>query len=128
MKRAPKRRAGFSLIEALIAVSIFGIALAAVVPSFIFNARTNRESQRRTEAVVVAQQYVDSLRQQDFGSWPETGATATQTVNGKSYQTVLTYCVGTLIHCGDGARHLKVEVKTDGKVYYQVETVYTAFE
>lgn len=121
-------RAGFSLIEALVAVSIFGVALAAIVPSFIFNAQANRESLYRSEAVIAAQQYVDGLRQKSFSTWPGSGTTETRTINGKSYQTVLKYCVGTLTLCSDRARHLKVEVSKNGEIYYQVETVYTVFE
>ncbi len=65
---------GFSLIEALIALSILSVVLASVVPLFITFSRSNLDSQRRTEAIAVAQMVVDELRQQSFEQWPESMA------------------------------------------------------
>lgn len=122
-----RRTAGFSLIEALVAVSIFGVALAAIVPSFVFYSQTNLTSQRRTEATAIAQQVVDGLRQKDFAAWDASGKTYTLSAGGGSYEAKLTYCTAALTLCNSGARHLKVEVNQNGKTYYEVETVFTAF-
>ena len=124
-----KRTSGFSLIEALVAVSILGIALAAVAPVFISFAQVNRENQYKTQALAVAQQTVDGLRQQKFTEWPASGDTQTVTQSGTSYQRKVLWCVPPVsTYCSDGSRHLKVEVSKNDKVYYQVETVYTTFE
>lgn len=120
-------RSGFSLLEAVVAVAIFGIALAAIVPAFIYYAQTNLASQRKTEAVVVAQRVVDGLRQTDFALWPASGTVSAADAGGSNFQVALTYCTGSLTLCNDGARHLRVEVSQGGKVYYRVETVYTTF-
>lgn len=122
-----RRTAGFSLVEALVAVSIFGVALAAIVPSFVFFSRSNLSSQRRTEAAAIAQQVVDGLRQKDFATWDPSGESYTLSAGGGDYKAELTYCTGTLTLCNSGARHLRVEVKQHGKTYYEVETVFTAF-
>lgn len=123
-----KHSNGFSLIEALVAVSILSIALAAIAPIFISYAQVNRESQYKTQALALAQQIVDGLRQREFSEWPTSGRTEAVSSDGTEYQTRVSYCTGSLTYCSDGARHLKVEVSKNDKIYYQVETVYTAFE
>lgn len=125
--RRNSREAGFSLLEAVVAVAVFGVVLAAVIPAFIYYAQTNLNSQRRTEAVVAAQQIVDGLRQTDFSLWPASGTVTSLAGGNTDYQATLTYCTGTLNLCNDGARHLRVEVSKGAKVYYRVETVYTTF-
>ena len=45
---------GFTLVEALVAISIMGIALAGIVPSFIHNMDTNTSSEQHSDAVAVA--------------------------------------------------------------------------
>ena len=49
------RRDGLTLIEALVAVSILAILLAAVVPAFTNALRINTRSETRSQAVAAAQ-------------------------------------------------------------------------
>ena len=125
---------GFSLIEALIALSILSVVLASVVPLFITFSRSNLDSQHRTEAIAVAQMVVDELRQQSFEQWPESwpdpdGVKSLSSGHEDTlYDARISYCTADLPLCGSGARHTRVEVVKDGKTYYQVETVYTQFD
>ncbi len=117
---------GFSLIEAVIAVAILGVLMAGVIPAFIGNLNINDQSERRSEAVVLAQQTFETLRRGDMASLPMSGSsTETNLLNGRSYKVTTYYCLVAL-YCKQGSsRHLTVEVQVSGKKVYEVETVYT---
>ena len=125
---------GFSLVEALIALSILSVVIASIAPLFITFSQTNLKSQRRTEAIAVAQIVVDELRQKPFNEWPASypdAASLGARSSGKEdnlYDTKILYCTDELPLCDSGARHTRVEVMKDGETYYQVETVYTQFD
>ncbi len=123
------KRQGFSLVEAIIAMAILSVVLAAIAPLFISYSQTNLQSQRRTEAVAIAQMEMDGLRKKPFANWPASGSV--QSVpsgqSGNVYNVRTSYCTAELPYCDSGARHIKVEVIKDGRTYYQVETVYTQF-
>ena len=122
-------RQGFSLVEAIIAMAILSVVLAAVAPLFISYSQTNMQSQRRTEAVAVAQMEMDGLRKKPFADWPASGSVHSSPGNQANniYNIKTSYCTAELPFCDSGARHIRVEVMKDGRTYYQVETVYTQF-
>lgn len=61
---------GFSLIEATIALSTFGITLAYAMPLFLFSKMNNIKSEVRTGALMVSQQIFDDLRGVPFNNIP----------------------------------------------------------
>ncbi|MDZ7707507.1 MAG: type II secretion system protein [Trueperaceae bacterium] len=71
MVRTPgASREGLTLVEALIAVSILTILLAAVIPAFTDALRINTRSEVRSQAVAAAQTVLDSLRAVPPSEWP----------------------------------------------------------
>ncbi|UEM06292.1 type II secretion system GspH family protein [Skermanella rosea] len=53
--RALGRRAGFSLIEVLVALAILGIALGAMLPRLSFGSLASERAERTEEAVMLAE-------------------------------------------------------------------------
>lgn len=123
------RRAGFSLIEAIIAIAIIGIVLAAVVPAFVSNLRINTDNEVRTGAVAAAQTVLDRFRVQPKGDWPTSGSTVSVDSHARSYDVQVDYqrfCQGG--NCFDGAELIDLEVGYGGRTRYTVSTVFTAFD
>ncbi|TVP75469.1 MAG: type II secretion system protein [Gemmatimonadales bacterium] len=120
-------RAGFSLVEAIVALAVLAVILGALVPAFAQNLRTNTDSEKRTAAVAIAQQEVDNLRASS--NWPSSGTTRQVQSGQGTYETVLNYqryCDGGT--CFDGARIVTVEVRFNDRTIYEVETVFTLLD
>lgn len=117
---------GFTLLEALVALAIMGIALAGLVPAFQAFLDANSASEERSNAVAAAQQVMEMLRQQDPASLPSSGTSAVETiqVGDHEYEVVATYCAQTT-YCSSAARHILLEVSFAGNAVYEVETVFT---
>jgi prepilin-type N-terminal cleavage/methylation domain-containing protein len=116
---------GFTLIEALLAVAILGIALVGILPSFVTLLDANTLSEERSDAVAAAQLVMEDLRQTDPLSMPTSGSSAMTlvTVGGREYETVVSYCVDAT-YC----RHVTVDVSFGGRTVYSVESVYTRLQ
>jgi type II secretory pathway pseudopilin PulG len=120
------RERGATLVEALVALAILGVALTGILPSFITQLQSNTRSEERTSAVVAAQLVMDFHRLEDPEAMPTTGTSAPQlvTIGGLEYEVTTRYCVEPAF-CGDESRHLVVEVHRLGRKIFDVETVYT---
>jgi len=126
VERAVKER-GFSLTEALIALALLAMVAAAILPAFTTHLRANARNEVRSSAVSAAQQRLESLRLQDPASMPDSGSSAPQRVHvdGRDFDVVTHYCERNE-YCDDSrSRHLRVEVRFEGRTIYDVETVYT---
>lgn len=117
---------GMSLIEALLAIVILGIALSSVSQAFVTQRSVNRRNEERGGAAAAAQQVMERLRRQDPASMPTSGASSPEliTVDGRGFEVVTRYCVDAT-YCGAGSRHLRLEVSLAGQRLFDVETVYT---
>jgi prepilin-type N-terminal cleavage/methylation domain-containing protein len=117
---------GFTLTEALIALSILGVALAGVLPTFLTYSDTNTMNEERSGAVAAAQLVAEGLRQVDPAGLPTTGTSPVQVVRvgDRDYEVTQRYCVRSEF-CGADSRHLTIEVRYGGRTVYSVETVYT---
>lgn len=122
---------GLTIVEALVALGIFAIAMAALIPVFTSNARTNNRMELRSGAVSAAQFVLDDLRISQRNDWNLTWPTSV-TVSAGSH----TYVVGINV-CATGdtdclttidAKHIRLEVTQGGTTYYEVETVFTRFD
>lgn len=58
---------GFGLIEILVAISIFTIAMLGIVPLLINFMRTNVENEIRNNANIVVQKTIDDLKNTNLG-------------------------------------------------------------
>jgi len=60
--RILKKREGFSLIEVLIGITLVAIALLGLAQLFTYSVMNNSRSDRMTNAVFLAQEQIDALR------------------------------------------------------------------
>ena len=119
---------GFSLVEALVALAIMGIAAAMIAPALSNQLQANSRSEVRSGAVSVVEQTFEALRLQE----PETMPTSSPqnpppqlvTVGGREYEFITRYCVRQEF-CEENSRHLIVEVRYKGWKVYDAETVFT---
>lgn len=65
-KRRKKSNAGMSLLEVIVAVSIFSIAAAVLLQSFVTSQRINKKSNLYLEATTVAQNIMEEIKSKDF--------------------------------------------------------------
>ncbi len=125
-------RDGLTLVEALIAISILTILLAAVVPAFVQALRINTDSEERSQAVAAAQTVLDSLRAEPPADWPAYSAGGDPPVQqievgGRTFDVTVRhqeYCDASG-DCFDNAREIDLEVSFRDQVRYRVSTVYT---
>lgn len=73
MTRHSSRAAGFTLVEALVALCLFAIGLAALLPLSVSNVRANHNAAVRTQALALAQQELERFRATTFADLPAIG-------------------------------------------------------
>lgn len=119
---------GFSLVEALAALTILTITIGFVSPLFVGQRVNNLKSEIRTGAVAVSQQILDELRQIDPTTLRSSGSDTRSSLQamGYTYEAKIYYCEN-LSYCSTTTRQIRVEVKNNGQTVYNVETVYTQF-
>ena len=78
---------GFTLLEVMVALMVFSIAAAGVMPVFLSQLKYNTGSEERSEAIAAAQYVLDEMRLEDPTLMEEEGTRAaiTVTVNGHDY-------------------------------------------
>ncbi len=59
-------RRGYTLVETLVALAVFAIGLAAILPMVVAGVRANDTAAVRTRAVALAQEKVEALRAMPF--------------------------------------------------------------
>ena len=118
---------GFSLTEALLAISLLGIVLAGILPTFLTFLDANTLSEERSQAVAVAQQVMEDLRESEPKSLPTTGSGAVEflSVGQREFEIERHYCLEPSF-CSSNSRQVVVEVRYGGETIYSVETVLTA--
>lgn len=121
-----RRTGGFTLVEALIGMAILGIVLAGIIPAFLSYMRVNSQSDIKSGAVAAAESVMDDLRQTAIIDWPTSGNVLSPVSGGdRDFDVTVVYCTPSLPYCSGDARHVEVVVRFQGKVYYDVQTVYT---
>lgn len=120
---------GTTLVEALVAMLILGIAAAAILPAFVTQMDASNISEERTTAVAASQQVLETHRLTDPSTMPTSGSSSPQmvVVGPHAFSVITRYCV-TSAYCDTTSRHVVVEVWSDGVMVYDVETVYTKLE
>ncbi|WP_299486843.1 type II secretion system protein [Acaryochloris sp. IP29b_bin.137] len=127
-----KSERGLTLVESVVSLLIFFIALAGIVPLFLNYTISSINNEKRTAAIAVSQEVIDSIRhnqEEDFESIPTTGSEtqASITYLDREYTPVVTYCQNSS-YCSDIARHIKVEIFQNEQSIYEAETVFTTFD
>lgn len=125
MKRYRNQK-GFTLIETIVALGVFGIASAAIANGFVTQMRTNNQNTQRGESIAAAQFILDQQRVIDPTSMPTTGTSApTNVVVGShTYSVTITYCAVPAYCVSPNVRHLRVNVSYQTVLRYSVDTVY----
>lgn len=121
---------GFTLLEVMITMVIFGIVAASMASAFAAQAWFNTRSESRSEAVAAAQQVLDQLRFEDPASLPESGSDdpVDVTVGNHTYQVVVSYCTVPSFCTTANNRHIQVDVSYYDTVRYSVQTVFTRLQ
>ena len=116
---------GFTLVEALFAMAILGVALTSILPSFLTYLDTNSLSEERSDAVAAAQLVMEERREADPASLPSSGSSAVRyvPVGTREFEVVTTYCQDASL-CGADRRHVVVEVSFGGNAIYDVSSVF----
>lgn len=71
----PQTEAGFTLVEVLVAIALFGILMAVLLPSITALLGINRQGERQLNTTAQAQQVIESVK----GAWQITpGMSSTQ--------------------------------------------------
>ncbi|KAI9135009.1 prepilin-type N-terminal cleavage/methylation domain-containing protein [Acaryochloris sp. CCMEE 5410] len=136
------REQGLTLVEAVVSILIFFIAIGGIVPISLNYSLAAIRNEQKTGAIAISQQIMDELRQVDASTLPDGNTTETTlptgtsgasladvSFMGKSYSSQITYCqTSSASYCDANSRHIKIEVFRDGQSIYEVETVYTKFE
>jgi prepilin-type N-terminal cleavage/methylation domain-containing protein len=118
-------RSGFTIIEAIIAILILGVALSFIIPAFIANLQINSRSEKRTYAVAAAQQVLENLRLENPQNLPSSGSGAAVNVliGGNQYVVTPSYCTIANL-CTSTSKYIRVDVTFDSKILYSAETVF----
>ena len=85
---------GFTLVEAMAALAIVLVAVGAFSSGFVGMTTSNRSSQRRNDAMLLARQQIDLLRQQDIAALPTNGMQTmpVATSNGDNFTVTTDFC------------------------------------
>lgn len=127
---------GLSLVEALVGMTIFLIALAFMIPLLANNQINVIKNEIDTGAISVSQKILDELRQTDVSTLPLSGTLTTLPSGtnissipeiGKNYSAKIIYCESN-INCNTTAREIEVQVSYNAQTIYKVKTIYTKFE
>jgi type II secretion system protein I len=120
-----KPQKGFTLLEVLVSLSIFSIVSAGMAKSFAFQLSTNSRNERKSAAILAAQQVLDDLRSRDPNTFPTSGSnTQTVSIGERDFSVVTSYCSVSSYCTSTNIRHLKVDVNLLGETQYSVSTVY----
>lgn len=127
---------GLTLVESVVSLLIFFVALAGIVPIFVNYSLAAINNEKRTAAIAISGQVLDELRQSDVAALPSTGTVSSLpsgtsisaiTHMGKTYNPTITYCQNTT-YCDANSRHIKIEVSQNGRSVYEAETVFTRLQ
>ena len=118
---------GFTLLEVMVSLFIFSVVIAGMSPAFVAQLQQNTASEVKTEAIMAAQQVLDTLRLQDISGLPTSGAGGSTTIviGDRSYVVTPTYCAESSFCTSIVTRHIGVTVTYAGVLRYETETVFT---
>ena len=125
MNLAPNQK-GFTLLEVMAALTIFGVLIVGILPAFVAHSRFIKNAEVRTGAIQVAQTRMDELRQVDPISLPTTGSSSSSySAGGRAYSVVTQYCQNASLCSGTAVRHIRLDIRFRGSSVYDLETIYT---
>ena len=117
---------GFTMLEIMVALTIFGIVAAGMAQAYVLQLHTNNASEVRSQAIQAAQRVLDDIRTKDITQLPSSGNAAPQTilVNNRSFIVKIQYCPPTTAYCSTAQRFLRSKVFYKNKQVYAIDTVF----
>lgn len=127
MAGVPNRSRGFSILEVLVSLSLFGIFAGAMLPSFANYMKRIHETAAKTEAIAVAARKFDELREQGPDAMPAQGTFGPESLSRgrRTFQVYTTYCAIAAFCPSTRTRHIRVDVRYRGRSIYSADSVYT---
>lgn len=121
---------GFTMIEVMVALAMFGVASAMMATSMVQMQRANHENMIRSSAYSAAQQVLDDIRSQNISLLPTTGSGApiNVTMAGKTFVVTPSYCVTPSDCTSANVRGIRVNVSYLGQVKYVLDTIYARLQ
>ncbi len=130
MKLRSMKERGFTIIEVMVALGMFGVVSAMMATTMVQLQRTNYENEIRSGSYAAAQLVLDDLRSQNISTLPTSGNGPVQNVviAGRTYAVTPTYCL-TVSECSSvNIRGIRVSVSHKNQVKYLVNTVYARLQ
>ena len=122
--RGVRDERGCTLIEALAAIAILGIAVAGTLNNLTSMTHLNGRSEIRSQAMVAGRDEMERLRAIDPAGMPTYGNEERAIeVDQRTFRVVTNYCVDAGV-CDDITRHIYVEVFDDDERVFDAETVF----
>jgi type II secretory pathway pseudopilin PulG len=129
------REGGLSLVEAMVALIIFGGVLSAMMPLFVTYSITTVKNDLKIGGMAVSQRVMDELRQAKIKELPSAGkktelpsgtSTTSMEYKGAIYRVEIEYC-NPNTNCDENTRQIKVSAfhGSNTNPVFQLETVYT---
>ena len=119
---------GFTLIEVLVAITIFGIVIGSLASSSIGFTKWITTNEKRIGAIAAVQSKIEGFRDDDPSAMPTSGTVSETVISaGKSYVLETTYCQ-TTAYCTVSARHITVVAKFNGTQLFKAQTVFSQLE
>ncbi len=116
---------GFTLIELMFSLLLFGVTASAVTYGFRAMSQQNTQSEVRSGAIGAAQQVLDELRLTDPISLPTNGSTSQNiTYGARTYTVTTSYCALASYCTSSSIRQIRLGVSYNGQTRYQVDTVF----
>ena len=125
---ARTRDAGFTMMEVMVSLSLFGIVSAGIMPVFSGFIKLNSQAQIKTQAYAAAQQRLDQLRLGSPQDMPSSGTLGPEEVqfDQRTFEVYTSYCAINTYCVSNNNRHIRVEAYYRGEKKASIDTVYTA--
>ena len=116
---------GFTMLEVLVSMVLFGIVSIGMTKAYIAQMHVNTMSETRSQAVQAAIRVLDFTRTLDPATLPNSGSSSAQTIviNNKSFAVKLFYCRVPAL-CSVSSRNITAQVSFKNKKVYEVSTVF----
>jgi prepilin-type N-terminal cleavage/methylation domain-containing protein len=118
---------GFTLIEVMVAMLVFGVVMSTMPSVFVAHLRYNQRAEIKTASMHAAQRVLDSYRVVDPSSLPSSGSVteANIVIGSYTFSPTTSFCSQASYCITNNNRHIKVDIAYDGENTYTVETVFT---
>lgn len=120
------KKSGFTLIEVLVSLSIFGIAALALGQAYSTHLSFNTLSEARTGGIAAVTRVLDQLRVQDPATLPATGTDADRSIviGQRTFLVSISYCSPTTYCTSNNIRQIHATAKLHGSIVYAVDTIF----